>query len=129
MKRTITVLLVEDNFSLRRQYLAGLVKSNFSIICAEDASEIESIINKWHIDIIISDTELKTSASYVECERLLQEGKLAHILIIGLSNNRNNSSLWKGLGAEFLHKKEISDLGTKVKNIYNRFKKEQYKPL
>ncbi len=120
-----TILLAENDLEQAKLYSLSLQKTGFQVIHVTNASELEKIINKQKIDIILSDTELDESNGDEICKKLLEEEKLNDVLIIGMSNALDYGDYWISIAHEFLYKRAISefyDLGCFVRALYERFK-------
>ncbi|MBW2982420.1 response regulator [Candidatus Woesearchaeota archaeon] len=118
----LKVLLVEDNPGQSQIYSESLDKSGFKVISVYDGSEIEEVIDKEDIDIIVSDTDMPMVNGNIACERLLKLGKVKDKLIVGMSSRFDFKSYWFGIAHNFISKKHIHDLGEIIQRMYDKFK-------
>jgi len=116
------VLLVEDNPLLSQEYAESLDKYGFRVISVYDGSEVEEIIDKENIDIVVSDTDMPLVPGNVACKQLLDSGKIKNKLIVGMSSSRYLNEYWKGIAHNFIPKKKIHNLGKIIQTLYMRFK-------
>ena len=120
-----TVLLVEDDPDLQSAYALSLTQSGFEVVTACDGKELIEIVSTNKIDILVSDTNLLTLDGDIACKRLLDQGYLSDVLILGMSDDRDCEAHWQDMGIEFLYKGGMTDLcplGPSVTMRWERFK-------
>ncbi len=121
------LLLAEDKCDLREEYRASLEQIGFEVDTAGNGEELEqkaSDENKYHV--ILSDTDLsgeKTRYGDEIIRKLLGQGELENVLILGMSDNSDNAKYWRGIchHAGFFNKNNIQDLGEQVMSHYYNF--------
>ena len=117
-----TVLLAEDDPDTTELYTQLLKQSGFDVVVVDSGEKIEEALSKNNIDIILSDTQMPEMDGDVACRKLLEQGKLENILVIGMSSVIDYSKHWKGIAHEFFYKPGKRDtLGEAVKNMYAAF--------
>ena len=125
----VSVLLLEDNPELSEKYEKSLKNSGFEVY-PSNGSDLKNILNRHVIDLIISDTILKTrygdQYGHELCRQLLEDERTKRVmngtLIIGMSIIGDYKEYWRGVASNFLHKEDVDDLGSVVRSIYSSFK-------
>ena len=70
LKRPITVLLVDDDETLRRLVAEFLEKHGMQVLCAEDGETADALLARNHIDIVILDVMLPGEDGLSICRRI-----------------------------------------------------------
>ena len=120
-----TVILAENDLEQAQVYIKSLQTVGFNIIHVTNAEGIERTLTEQEVDIIVSDTNLDNSYGDEICSKLLQEGKLEKILIIGMSNALDYGDYWINVAHHFIHKKSLDNfynLGQLVLQLYKTLK-------
>lgn len=118
------VLLVEDDPDLQSTYACSLKQSGFDVITACDGEELIGIASTKKVDVVVSDTNLLTLDGDIACKRLIDQGYLSGVLILGMSDDRDCEAYWRDIAYDFLFKGGITDLcplGPSVRMRYERF--------
>lgn len=76
------ILVVEDNKNLRKLMITYLKRNNYEVLEAEDGEKALNIIDKNHIDLIISDIMMPNMDGYELTKELRQANYLVPILIV-----------------------------------------------
>lgn len=76
------ILVVEDNKNLRKLMVTYLKRNNYEVLEAEDGKIALDIIDKNHIDLIISDIMMPNMDGYELTKELRQADYLVPILIV-----------------------------------------------
>lgn len=76
------ILVVEDNKNLRKLMITYLKRNNYEVLEAEDGEKALDIIDKNHIDLIISDIMMPNMDGYELTKELRQANYLVPILIV-----------------------------------------------
>lgn len=87
-----TILLVEDDRSLRRYLEVMLQKSGYTAITAEDGLEAMKIALTTHVDAVITDAIMPHITGHELCRFLRRNDKLARLPVILLSGLENKAS-------------------------------------
>ena len=64
------VLVVEDNKNLRKLMVTYLKENNYEVLEAEDGKVALEVIDKNHVDLIISDIMMPNMDGYELCREL-----------------------------------------------------------
>ena len=76
------ILVVEDNKNLRKLMITYLKRNNYEVLEAEDGKVALDIIDKNHVDLIISDIMMPNIDGYELTKELRQANFLVPILIV-----------------------------------------------
>lgn len=76
------ILVVEDNKNLRKLMITYLKRNNYEVLEAEDGKVALDIIDKNHVDLIISDIMMPNIDGYELTKELRQADFLIPILIV-----------------------------------------------
>lgn len=76
------ILVVEDNKNLRKLMITYLKRNNYEVLEAEDGKVALDIIDKNHVDLIISDIMMPNIDGYELTKELRQADFLVPILIV-----------------------------------------------
>lgn len=76
------ILVVEDNKNLRKLMITYLKKNNYETLEAEDGKQALEVIDKNHVDLIISDIMMPNMDGYELTKELRQANYLVPILIV-----------------------------------------------
>jgi len=79
-----TVLLVEDDSTVRNFIVACLERENLIVLSAADAAEaLEIFRTRLKVDLLLTDVQLETGANGIElAERVLQEKPAIKVLVM-----------------------------------------------
>ena len=118
-----TILLAEDDLSLRKKYEDSLKKENFIVILACTAEEILEKFRCHRPEIIISDTVLANETYGNEaCEELHRKGELENKLVIGISSSAQSRNSWYGVAYAFYNKNFLGDeIGKIIRSEYESY--------
>lgn len=83
--KDISVLLVEDDRSLRRFMEIVLERYGYSVVSAHDGLEATDMVQKKSVDIIITDAIMPHLDGYEFCRFVKSNPKLSHIPVVLLS--------------------------------------------
>lgn len=78
----LTILVVEDDKNLRKLMTAYLEQEGYQVITANNGVEALTIIDKHHIDLLISDIMMKNMDGYELVSSLREAGYTLPILIV-----------------------------------------------
>ena len=78
----VKILVVEDNNNLRKLMITYLKRNNYEVLEAEDGKVALDIIDKNHVDLIISDIMMPNIDGYELTKELRQANFLVPILIV-----------------------------------------------
>ncbi len=78
----LTILVVEDDKNLRKLMTAYLEQEGYKVITANNGVEALTIIDKHHIDLLISDIMMKNMDGYELVSSLRESGYTLPILIV-----------------------------------------------
>ncbi len=70
----VNILVVEDDIKLNKLFCTALISSNYHAISAADGNEALDILDKEHIDLIVSDIMMPNMDGY-ELTKALREAK------------------------------------------------------
>jgi len=87
-----TVLLAEDDSSMRRFIEITLQKAGFEVLAAEDGLAAMQISLENKIDAIVADAIMPNMSGYDLC-RMLRSRKIPCIILSGLDENDSNDDL------------------------------------
>ena len=87
-----TVLLAEDDSSMRRFIEITLQKAGFEVLSAEDGLAAMQISMENKIDVIVADAIMPNMSGYDLC-RMLRSRKIPCIILSGLEENDSNDDL------------------------------------
>ena len=76
------ILVVEDNKNLRKLMGTYLKKNNYDVLEASDGEEALDVLDKKHIDLIISDVMMPNMDGYELAKELRQANYMLPILIV-----------------------------------------------
>ncbi|MBD0326754.1 MAG: response regulator [Pyrinomonadaceae bacterium] len=84
-----TILLVEDDRSIRRYLEVILQKAGFTVLTAGDGAEAMKIALTTHVDAIVTDAIMPHLGGHELCRFIRRQAKLARLPIILLSGLEN----------------------------------------
>jgi ligand-binding sensor domain-containing protein/signal transduction histidine kinase/DNA-binding response OmpR family regulator len=104
-----TLLVVEDNQDLR-DFIKKNLKHDFNILHAENGRKALDLVEKNHIDIVVSDVMMPVMDGIELVNHLKQNEQYSHIPVILLSARTNNEIKIEGLesGADCYIEKPFS---------------------
>jgi two-component system cell cycle response regulator len=94
---TANLLVVEDNVDLL-DFLADDLEEKYHVKKALNGTEAIELLQKHHIDLVISDIMMPTMDGYELCRYLKNNPKYAHIPLILLTSKSTIESKIEGLG-------------------------------
>lgn len=122
------ILIVEDEESIR-DFMKERLSQLFIVETASNGQEALSVIQKEHIDLIISDVMMPVMNGYEFCAAVKSDINLSHIPIIFLTAKNDIDSKVKGLkvGAEAYIEKPFSYdyLKAQILSLLNNRQKER----
>ena len=114
------VLIVEDQPDMRR-FLAEELNCNYEVIEAENGKEALVLLEKNHVDLIVSDIMMPLMNGYELCENVKNDIQYSHIPFILLTAQHNQQSRLTGLhqGADAYMEKPFSleHLSAQIENL------------
>jgi len=126
MSGSVTVLLAEDDPQYREEFEKSSKAKGFVVDLVDNCADFESKVKLGRINIVASDTGLAKVADSDEinnadvCKRLLGEGFLGDVYILGMSSYSEMRSLWVGVAHDFLDK-GCCDIGEYLVRRYRLF--------
>ena len=84
------ILVVEDNKNLRKLMITYLKKNNYETLEAEDGEEALDVIDKNHIDLIVSDVMMPNIDGYELARELREANYLMPILMVTAKESLDN---------------------------------------
>ncbi len=91
-----TILIVEDNFELRR-YLVNYLSNTFHILEAENGFEGFELAQKHHPDIVVSDVIMPHTDGFEFLEKIKNNTETSHIPVIMLTAKVDVADKIKGM--------------------------------
>lgn len=85
------ILLVEDNLELLK-YIKRKIENDYAVLSATNGKLALDIINKDHVDVIVSDISMPEMSGLEMCEQLKANFETSHIPIIILSAHSSTQS-------------------------------------
>jgi CheY-like chemotaxis protein len=82
-----TILVADDDDSLRRLYPPLIGKMGYETLAAENGNEALEIARRELPDLLLTDTEMPGLKGYEVCKELKQDPKTSHIKVIGITGN------------------------------------------
>lgn len=138
MVENIKILIVEDSATQAAQLEYILEKNNYKVLIAENGVKALDIIKDKQPDLVITDIIMPEMDGFELCEKIREDGKLAELPVIMLTQLSKPEDVTKGLkcGAnDFIIKPyNGKSLTIHVKNIisiknYQKYIKEKVKIL
>lgn len=86
------VLLVEDDFNIRRMYVLGLAAAGYDVTAVADADAALEAVTTWQPDIAILDWDLPRVRGDELFRRLRQTPKTRGVPVMFLSNYRRSET-------------------------------------
>lgn len=110
MKKTIKVLIVDDEPSILMSLEFLMKKEGYSVFIARDGSEALEIIEKEVPSIILLDIMMPRVDGYEVCKLIKESIRLQHIKIVFLSAKNKEADIEKGYltGADLYVSKPFS---------------------
>jgi len=116
-----TILLVEDDFALRKSLKETLELKNYKMLIAENYQLALSLFNSQNIDIMIIDIQLPDGSGIDLCQEVR---KTSSIPILFLTANDNEDMLVKGLesgGDDYMTKPfRVKELYARIASLLRR---------
>ncbi|QNF33399.1 response regulator [Adhaeribacter swui] len=120
------LLIVEDNTELR-EFIAGTLAENYRIITAEDGSQGWESTRQELPDVVISDVMMPKMDGYQFCRAIKTDPQTNHIAVVLLTARASHESRMEGLvgGADdYLTKPfHLDELQWRVRNLLERQEK------
>ena len=100
-KEQSSILLVEDNEDVLR-FLFGIFNKNYNVYLATNGLEALEMVQKYPIDLVISDVMMPEMDGNTLCHTLKGDPNTSHILVILLTAKSDTTDILKGYesGAE-----------------------------
>ncbi len=96
----LTILVVEDDKNLRKLMTAYLEQDGYQVITANNGVEALTIIDKHHIDLLISDIMMKNMDGYELVSSLRESGFTLPILIVSAKESFEDKKKGFQLGTD-----------------------------
>lgn len=93
-----TILIVDDNSDMR-EYLRRLLAQRFNVIAASDGAEAFSIIERTHVDLVLSDVMMPRLDGFALLKAIRTESRTRDLPIILLSARAGEEARIAGLDA------------------------------
>lgn len=124
MKTLFNILVVEDDKSLRRLISATLKQNGYNILIAEDGEEAINVMDKEHIDLIISDIMMPNLNGYDFIKTLRNASYTMPILIVTAKEMFEDKKKGFDVGADDYMVKpiDINELILRIKALLRRAK-------
>ena len=90
-----TVLIVDDEASLRKSLAASLKTRGYNTLEAEDGMEGLDLATKKRPDIILSDVNMDNMNGFMMVETLMQEPMTARIPVIMMTGAAQAAGAWQ----------------------------------
>jgi two-component system OmpR family response regulator len=97
--RKKTILLVDDDPSVREMIGRVLIGEGYLVLCAADGAEAIGIAAANHIDLVLLDLNMPVKGGWDTFERLTSEDPLLAVIIITARSNQLFTALGAGVGA------------------------------
>ena len=94
----LKILIVEDDPKLCQLYSIILNKAGYETICADNGQAAWNILEKEHIDLIITDLMMPVMDGYEFIRSVRQSNPLVPVLIITAKDDFYSKSRGFGLG-------------------------------
>ena len=107
MSDNFTILVTDDEASIRFIISKILKKANFTVVEADSCQSAEEQIHKHSIDLILLDVMLLDGSGYDLCKKLKQEDKYKIIPVIFITGSEDVKALeyaYQAGGVDFIHK-------------------------
>ena len=119
------LLLVDDDLELRKSISDYLFNEGFNVVCSCTGKEALVILQKWHVDLIITDIVMPILDGYDLIKWLHLNPNLSHIPVIFLTAKGMTSDKIKGydLGCNAYLTKPFNpnELLSIVRNLLSKF--------
>jgi len=86
------VLLVEDDFNIRRMYVLGLATAGYEVTAVGDADAALDAVATWQPDVAILDWDLPRMRGDELFDRLRRNAKTKQLPVMFLSNYRRSET-------------------------------------
>ncbi|WP_207513850.1 hybrid sensor histidine kinase/response regulator transcription factor [Longitalea luteola] len=93
---TKRILVVDDNTEIRR-YVAGLFNEQFTVFEGRTGEEGLTLAHQYQPDIIISDVVMQGMSGIELCKAIKEDSALCHIPVILLTSNSSNDARLQGV--------------------------------
>lgn len=104
-----TILLVEDDRSIRRYLEVILQKAGYKVVVANDGLEAMKLALTTPVDAVVTDAIMPHINGHELCRFLRSQAKLSHLPVVLLSGLENNvAALAKEGGANIYLSKPVS---------------------
>ena len=118
-----TVMIVDDNSEIL-DFLVKILAKDYSSIPARNAEEALRILEKGHIDVVVSDVVMEGMNGFEFCQTVKNDMNLSHIPVILLTAKTDTESKVEGLdaGADAYIEKPFapSHLIAQIKNLLRK---------
>lgn len=126
-----TILVVDDETSIREMLVISLESAGYNVLQAENAKTAHSLVLDKHPDLILLDWMMPVTAGLELLRRLKRDEMTDHIPVIMLTAKAEESSKISGLdsGADDYIAKPFSprELLSRIKAILRRVSREELK--
>jgi DNA-binding response OmpR family regulator len=111
MDRTTTILVVDDNPTIRKGLSVRLRASGYEVVFAEDAISATAALLTERPDLVILDLGLPAGGGFVVMERLHNNDRVANIPVIVLTGRELDGNRDRALqaGAAAFFQKPVDD--------------------
>jgi DNA-binding response OmpR family regulator len=111
MDRTTTILVVDDNPTIRKGLSVRLRASGYEVVFAEDAISATAALLTERPDLVILDLGLPAGGGFVVMERLHKNDHVANIPVIVLTGRELDGNRDRALqaGAAAFFQKPVDD--------------------
>ena len=101
------ILVVEDNKNLRKLMVTYLKKNNYEPLEAEDGEQALDIIDKNHIDLIITDIMMPNMDGFELTRELRDANYMLPILFVTAKESIDDKKKWFLIGADYYMVKPV----------------------
>jgi DNA-binding response OmpR family regulator len=97
------ILVIEDNYALRRLYVRNLTNAGFDVMEAGDLQEVDTMLSKYAYDMILGDIELADGNSFDVLANLREAG----VPVIAMSSDYAHEEAAHNIGVDYFFTKPI----------------------
>lgn len=91
-----TLMVVEDNAELR-EFLVGLLGSDYKVLQAPDGDKAWDSLTRNHTDLVVSDVIMPGISGYELCAKIKQSPSLCHLPVVLLTAKTSHQEQMEGL--------------------------------
>ena len=120
--RILKLLIVEDDPKLCQLYSIVLNKAGYETVCADNGQMAWDILEKEHIDLILTDLMMPVMDGYEFIRSVRQSNPLIPVLIITAKDDFQSKSRGFGLGSDDYMTKpvDVNEMVLRVRALLRR---------